>query len=408
MDQLRRDAETIVLGSIAAMVPELAVARALEGMTFPGDIYLVAVGKAAWAMAKSAITHLPRPATDGIVLTKYGHIPHPLPGIRCLEAGHPIPDENSFRGTKAVLDMVEGLGETDTVLFLLSGGGSALFELPLCAPETLTALTDRLLRAGADILELNTIRKRLSGVKGGRFALRCGKARIESVILSDVLGDPIDMIASGPAAPDSTTAAQALTVAGKYRITEPEILELLAVETPKALPAVRTQVIGSVGRMCQSAVQLAAQLGYEPILLTDRLEGEASEAGRNLARLLASHRSTGRKIALICGGETVVTVRGKGMGGRNQELVLAAAEKLSQIPNACLISLGSDGTDGPTDAAGGCVTTDTLGDFHRAGIDHRTYLEDNDSYHALKAVGSLIFTGPTGTNVNDITIGLLG
>ena len=402
--QLRKDAETIARGAVADMLPGQSVKKALDAMTFSGDVYLVAVGKAAWAMAEAAVSAVP--VKKGIVLTKYGHVPHPLTGISCLEAGHPVPDGNSYRGTQAILDLVNGLKPEDTVLFLLSGGGSALFELPLIAPEKLEALTTQLLRSGADIGELNTLRKRLSAVKGGRFALAC-PARMEAIVLSDVLGDRLDLIASGPAAPDASTCAEALAIAEKYGIRDPEVLELLAVETPKELPMVHSQIVGSVSRLCETACVRAEELGYRPILLTDRLTGEASGAGRELAQLLKSRRNSGEKLALVAGGETVVTVRGRGLGGRNQELALAGAETLSGVPGVCLLSIGSDGTDGPTDAAGGYADGDTLRELAAAGVDYRTALENNDSYHALQSVNCLIKTGPTGTNVNDLVLCLI-
>ena len=342
------------------------------------------------------------------MVTKYGHVMGPLPGIDCYEAGHPVPDENSFRATEAVLELTEHLTGADTVLFLLSGGGSALFEKPLIAPERLQEITEIMLRSGAGITEINALRKRLSAVKGGRFALRCAPARVEAVILSDVLGDPVDMIASGPAAADPVTSAEAQAIAAKYGVdTDPQVRTLLARETPKAVPNVHTQIIGSVRELCRAAGKEAERLGYEPVFLTDRLDCQARDAGRWLAQELLSRRNCGRKLALLAGGETVVHVTGSGLGGRNQELALAAAEKLAGRPNIALISVGSDGTDGPTDAAGGYADGDTLPELARAGVDHDAALANNDAYHALKAVDCLIFTGPTGTNVNDITIGLV-
>ncbi len=402
--RLRTDAEAIARGAVSDMLPDLRVKQAVASLQFPGDVYLVAVGKAAWAMAEAASSVVS--VKKGIVLTKYGHVSGPLGNITCLEAGHPVPDENSYRGTRAVLDLVSGLSPKDTVLFLLSGGGSALFELPLVAPEKLEAVTDRLLKAGADIGELNTIRKRLSAVKGGRFALRC-PARMEAIILSDVLGDRLDLIASGPAAPDTSTCAEALVIAAKYGLDDPEILSLLKVETPKELPTVHSQIVGSVSQLCQAACTRAERLGYRPTLLTDRLTGEASQVGIQLARLLKDYHAKGEKIALITGGETVVTVRGKGLGGRNQELALAAAKELAGFPGNCLLSIGSDGTDGPTDAAGGYADGDTLRQLAVAGVDYPSALANNDSYHALREIGNLIITGPSGTNVNDLVLGLI-
>jgi len=331
-----------------------------------------------------------------------------IAGVRIFEAGHPVPDSNSYRATQAVLDMTEGLTEEDTVLFLLSGGGSALFEKPLVTPELLQQVTEVLLRGGADITDINTIRKRLSFVKGGRFAAHCAPAKIEAVILSDVLGDPVDVIASGPAAADSATAEDAKRIAAQYGLDQKEqIRQLLEVETPKAVPNVHTQIIGSVRQLCRAAEKAAGELGYECIFLSDCLCGEASDTGRELAEELRKYAFCGRKIALLAGGETIVHVKGKGLGGRNQELALAAAQILKDIPNAALISVGSDGTDGPTDAAGGYADTDTVSELQTKGMKIEDYLADNDAYHALGAVEGLIFTGPTGTNVNDLTVGLL-
>lgn len=405
---LRKDAEAIARGAIAAVCPDEAVRRALKNITFSGRLYVVAVGKAAWQMADAASRYLETPIHCGIVLTKYGHSKGDIPNLICREAGHPVPDENSYRGTREILAMTEHLTQADTVLFLLSGGGSSLFELPMANPETMSAVTSHLLGCGASIVQINTIRKRLSRVKGGRFAQWCAPAKIEAVILSDILGDPVDMIASGPAAADTSTSAQALAIAQKYGISDPEILQLLKQETPKHLPNVHTQVIGSVRQLCSAAEKIAAELGYTPVFLTDRMEQEASESGVWMAKKLQDHQPEGKKYAFLAGGETVVHLKGTGLGGRNQELALSAAEILESVPGSCLISVGSDGTDGPTDAAGGYVDSDTLSELKAKGIDYRAMLENNDSYHALKAVDGLIFTGPTGTNVNDITIGLLG
>ena len=407
--QLRTDAEKIARGAIDAVCPDEAVRRALEQVTLTDSVYLVAVGKAGWQMASAAVKYLKSPVKQGIVVTKYDHVKAELPNVRCFEAGHPVPDGNSYLATQAVLDMTANLTERDTVLFLLSGGGSALFEKPLVEPELLQAITKKMLGSGADIVEMNTIRKRLSAVKGGRFALHCAPARIEAVILSDILGDPVDMIASGPAAADPVTKEEAKAIAHKYGLAEDSMVQsLLEQETPKEVPNVHTQIIGSVRQLCRAASEIAEKLGYEPVFLTDRMDCEAADAGRWLAEELKKRKESGKKIALIAGGETVVKLKGTGLGGRNQELALAAAEGLKDIPNGALISVGSDGTDGPTDAAGGYVDTDTLGDLEKAGVDYHAMLENNDSYHALKTIGNLVVTGPTGTNVNDVTIGLIG
>lgn len=406
--QLRADAERIVRAAIAAVRPDAAVGRALEQITFPGRVFLVAAGKAAWQMARAAVDSLTVPLSGGVVITKYDHVMGEIPGVTCYEAGHPVPDENSFCGTQAALELTGDLGETDTVLFLLSGGGSALFESPLVSGEVLQDVTRQLLACGADITEINTIRKRLSKVKGGRFAQWCAPARVEAVVLSDVLGDPLDMIASGPAAPDRSTCRQAEAIAEKYGLKLPEeVRMLLRQETPKTLTNVRTQVIGSVRELCRAAARAALELGYEPVYLTDQLACEAREAGAFLGSIARSQAGGGRRLAYLAGGETVVHLTGHGLGGRNQELALAAAGNLAGLPGACVISAGSDGTDGPTDAAGGYADGDTLAELERTGLELHRLLADNDAYHGLQAVDGLLITGPTGTNVNDVAVLLI-
>ena len=372
-----------------------------------GKTLLVAAGKAAWQMARAAADTLGH-VDGGVVITKYGHVKEPIPGLVCCEAGHPVPDENGFAATKKALALVEGLSAEDTVIFLLSGGGSALFELPLIPGEKLRDITRQLLGCGADIVEINAIRKRLSAVKGGRFALACAPARVLSIVLSDVLGDPLDSIASGPACPDGTSCADALAVAEKYGLRlSRDALALLRRETPKTLDGVETYVSGSVRELCAAAGRAASELGYEPVFLTDRLSCEAREAGRFLSAILKSHAGCGRALAFIAGGETVVRLTGNGLGGRNQELALAACEGIAGLAEAAVFSVGSDGTDGPTDAAGGFVDGESLEKLKAAGLELHAVLGDNDSYHALAAIGGLIVTGPTGTNVNDVSVALL-
>lgn len=404
---LREHAEQIIQEAIHAVQPDAAVRRALEGRAFSGRVLLVAAGKAAWQMARAATDAMGDRIERGIVVTKYGHVMGPLPRVECFEAGHPVPDENSFRGTQAALALVSGLRAEDTVLFLLSGGGSALFEKPLIPGPELQRITQELLGCGADIVEINTIRKRLSAVKGGRFAKLCAPAHVFSIVLSDILGDPLDMIASGPAYPDSSTAEQALAIVKKYRLTiSPERLELLSRETPKALSNVETQITGSVRELCGAAAEVCRQLGYEPVLLTDQLCCQAREAGSFLASVVRTHAGSGHARAYLAGGETVVKLTGHGRGGRNQELALAASEGIAGL-NAAVFSVGSDGTDGPTDAAGGYVDGDTLETLGDKGFCVSDVLADNDAYTALKAVGGLLMTGPTGTNVNDVAVALI-
>ena len=397
----------IINDSIESVKPDEAVRRALKAFAPKGGrVLLVAAGKAAWQMAHAAVEALGR-VDGGVVVTKYDHVKGEIPGVKCYEAGHPVPDENSFAATERALELVHGLTEKDTVLFLLSGGGSALFEKPLIPGAELQGITNQLLASGADIVEMNTIRKRLSAVKGGRFAQACAPAKVFSIVLSDILGDPLDMIASGPAVPDSSTCAQALAIAEKYHLNLSEQAKaLLAQETPKVLDNVTTQITGSVRELCAAAAEACRELGYEPILLTDRLCCEAKEAGSFLGSIACTNAGQGKKLAFIAGGETVVHLTGKGQGGRNQELALAAAPALAG-QDAAVFSVGSDGADGPTDAAGGYVDGDTAAALAEKGWNVFDTLQNNDAYHALQAVEGLIITGATGTNVNDVVVALV-
>ena len=407
---IHQDAQTIIRQALKACLPDQAVRRALEEKDFgPGKLYLVAAGKAAWQMARCAADLLGERLQAGVVVTKHGHSMGDIPRCAIWEGGHPVPDEGSFRGTQAAIDLVSGLSAEDTVIFLVSGGGSALFERPLVPAEDLARLTQELLSCGADIVEMNTIRKRLSAVKGGRFAQLCAPARVYSIVLSDILGDPLDMIASGPAYPDSSTCGQALAVAEKYglHLTD-RMRRLLHEETPKTLDNVETVITGSVRILCAAAAEGCETLGYQATVLTDRLCCQAREAGSFLASIALTHKDTDRPLASIAGGETVVRLTGKGKGGRNQELALAAAPGIAGLDNALIFSLGSDGTDGPTDAAGGLVDGSTQARLARQGVDIHAVLQNNDAYHALERVGGLIHTGPTGTNVNDVAVVLLG
>lgn len=495
--KLRGEAEQIMWYAIGRVLPDEAVVRALSACELSDRIYLAAVGKAAWQMAHAAVQYLKTPVEKGVVVTKYGHVRGDIPGVRCFEGGHPIPDENSLAGTQAILDMTAALTQRDQVLFLVSGGGSALFEKPLVPLPVLQDLNRQLLAVGASIAEINTLRKRLSAVKGGRFARWCEPARMEAIILSDVLGDPLDLIASGPAALDRSTSGEALNIVEKYHldVTE-EVLSCLREETPRELRPVNSHVIGSVGQLCLAAAEKCRELGYETTILTDRLCCEAREAGRFLAAIAASGLNAGGggpvsgspeaeesspasrrspaveggssvtrrspasegcspasrrspaaeesssasrrspeaeesspafrrnpaaeesgpisgpgctagKRAYIVGGECVVRLRGSGLGGRNQELALAAAEGLAGISGTAVFSVGSDGTDGPTDAAGGYVDGESLDALKARGIRLQDALACNDSYHALDAIGGLLKTGPTGTNVNDFSVVLM-
>ncbi|NLI21098.1 MAG: DUF4147 domain-containing protein [Clostridiales bacterium] len=406
---LREDCDYIVGKAIIAVQPDAAVYRALQGKTFPGGrVMLVAVGKAAWSMANAAKQAMGARIDSGFVITKYGHSMGPLEGITIFEAGHPVPDSASFAATEAVLEATAALSPGDTVLLLISGGGSALFESPLIKPEQSSRITEHLLACGAGIVEMNTIRKRFSKVKGGRFARHCEPASVFSIVLSDIIGDPLDMIASGPAYPDSSTVEDATRIADKYRLPlTDEMRQLLELETPKQLSNATAVVTGSVRELCLAAANAARELGYQPTILTDSLDCVAREAGAFLSAIARFRQGTEHSLALIAGGETVVHLTGKGLGGRNQELALAAAPGIAGLAGTAVFSLGSDGTDGPTDAAGGYVDGGTLAALSAKGISVFETLRANDAYHALESCDGLIKTGPTGTNVNDVTVLLI-
>lgn len=401
---IRDDARLIIEEAIERAMPDNAVKAALEAVSLPETVYLAAIGKAAYQMAKAACVCLGGRVSGGVVITKYDHAGSDLPeNIQVFEAGHPVLDENSVFATGRALELAHSLTPKDTLIFLVSGGGSALFESPLVPLDELQDINRQLLASGADIKEMNTIRKRLSAVKGGRFAEACGGAHIIAIILSDIIGDPLDMIASGPACPDSTTAADAEAIIAKYGLKLSEnALALMKKETPKRLDNVDTIVTGSVAQLCASASDTAKRLGYRPVVLTASLCCEAKEAGSFLASVAQYHKEPSEPVAFIAGGETVVRITGSGLGGRNQELALSAAQGISGIDNVCVFSVGSDGTDGPTDAAGGIVTGETASQLSALGISIPDVLKNNDSYNALKAADGLILTGPTGTNVNDL------
>ena len=406
---MRKDCDYIVNYAINHVLPDAAVKRALEGKAFSGGrLILVSAGKAAWSMAKAAYEILGDRIHEGIVVTKHGYSMGEIGPLKIFEAGHPVPDEDSFSATAEVLKLTEDLSGGDTVVFLLSGGGSALFEAPAVSAEELQSITSQLLGSGADIVEINTIRKRLSRVKGGRFALHCAPAKMFTVVLSDIIGDPLDMIASGPAYPDSSTCEAALGIVEKYGIkVSAEAMACLETETPKEIDNVTTVVTGSVRELCKAAAEACRELGYKPVILTDSLSCEARDAGKMLAEKARENAECETPLAFIAGGETVVHLTGKGKGGRNQEIALSASEGISGMENAAVFSVGSDGTDGPTDAAGGYVDGSTKKTLSAMGIDVGKVLENNDAYNALLSCGGLIITGATGTNVNDVSVALI-
>ncbi|MCL2617325.1 MAG: glycerate kinase [Defluviitaleaceae bacterium] len=411
MQDIRSDAKLMISNIIAENMPRQAVENALRAHEFKGRIHMIAIGKAAWTMAQAASDFLGDRLVKGIVVTKYDHSQGALPRIDIYEAGHPVSDENTITATHECVELTKGLTEEDELLFLVSGGGSAIFEKPLdgLTLDDVKAVTSQLLAVGADIIEMNMVRKRLSAVKGGRFAQLAAPAQVFAIVLSDVLGDRLDTIASGPGVPDNSSVEDAAKVVEKFNLQLTDLQrKYLLQETPKDVTNVKTEITGSVRTLCESAANTAKSLGYTPYVLTTIMNCEAGEAGRMMASI-AADTQRGRNMfqkpcAIIAGGETVVTLRGKGKGGRNQELVLAAAKGIAGLENTLVFSLGSDGTDGPTDAAGGIIDGTAATKLKAQGLDIDKILAANDSYHGLKAIDGLIMTGPTGTNVNDVTV----
>ena len=394
------DALKIIDAALKNSDPYKNVSDALSDKEYPDNLTVVAAGKAACTMAKAAYDILGNKISKGFVLTKYFHS-FPMPDVfDVFEAGHPLPDENSIKHTRTIVDYAKNLTEKDRILFLLSGGASALFELSAVSLEELISTTDKLLRCGADITEINIIRKKLSEVKGGKFANMC-KCRIECLILSDVLGDKIEMIASGPCYSDNSTADDVYEIINKYNLDLKSDFNFDKTTVTNA----ENKIIGSLSMLCNGAKECAEKLGYNAKIITTSLTGEAQNVGKEIAeKAIEFSQNPHKKSVFIYGGETTVTVKGRGKGGRNQEIALSASIALKNQPDILLFSLGSDGTDGPTDAAGGIVDGISYSKMISAGINPDDYLNNNDSYNALDSIGALIRTGPTGTNVNDITV----
>ena len=384
-------------------------------------VVVVGAGKAGAPMAQAAEEILGERLDEGVVVVKAGHA-LPMQRVRLIEAGHPIPDERGLAGSQRIESLVSGLGEDDLVLCLISGGGSALQTYPAAGISLadLQRTTDALLRAGATINEVNAVRKHLERLKGGGLARLAYPARVVTLMLSDVVGDPLDVIASGPTVPDPTTYADAWAVFGRYGLEETvpaSVRERLragmvgdAPETLKPgdgiMERVQNVVVGSNRLAAGAAARHAEGLGLNSLVLTTYLQGEAREVGRVLGalahELVWRDGPVAKPACLILGGETTVTVRGEGRGGRNQEMALAAALAVEGLPRVMIACLATDGTDGPTDAAGGVVDGETIARARAAGLDPLAYLANNDSYRFLQALGALIQTGPTRTNVNDL------
>jgi len=392
-------------------------------------IYVVSFGKAAYPMARALADALPDRIVRGVVVTKYGHVSgEPLPGtFEIYEAGHPVPDEQGVAGAGRVIHLLEEADRESLVVCLISGGGSALLAAPSAGVslDEKQQVTRLLLQAGADIVELNTVRKHLSRVKAGRLAEAAWPARVLSLILSDVIGDRLDSIASGPTAPDNTTWADALDVVARYDLEgkiPPKLMQMLRdgaagriPDTPKqgnpVFEGVENVIIGSNRIATEAARQKALALGFEAVVLTSELQGEARDAAQWLYRQVLESQSclaSGRKkICLIAGGETTVTVRGSGLGGRNTEMALAFAIAIEGTSGITFLSAGTDGTDGPTDAAGAIADGQTVPKARALGLDPQAYLDNNDSYRFFEKTGGLFKTGPTGTNVMDLQIILI-
>ena len=386
------------------------------------NIYVIGGGKAGGSMAQAVEEILGQRVTAGLVNVKYGYGAK-TDIIRLNEAGHPIPDAAGMAGTKQMAELARQATDEDLVLCLISGGGSALMTLPAegVTLADVKSLTDALLRCGATINEINAVRKHLSQTKGGNLARLAYPAEIASLILSDVVGNPLDVIASGPTVPDTTTFADAYGVIEKYGLIEklprPIVERLwqgaegLIPETPKvgaeAFTRTHNLIIASNEVAAEAATTKAKELGFHTLLLSTFVEGEAREVARVFAaiakEIVHSGRPLPRPACVIAGGETTVTIRGKGLGGRNQEMALSAALEIAGLEEVMIVPLASDGTDGPTDAAGAIADGSTLRRAQEVGLAAAQYLADNDSYHFFQQLGDLLITGPTNTNVNDLT-----
>lgn len=394
--KLRNDVDVVVKQLVKDINPYDVTKKCVKTLKFSsGRNILVSIGKAAWSMA-SAVSDL-IPIDDGVVITKYKYSNGPINNLKIFEAGHPIVDENSILATKSALELTDNLTSEDNVILCISGGGSALFEKPLIGLQDLQNINDLLIKSGADINEINIIRKRLSSVKAGRFALHCLPAHINAIILSDVVGNDLSTIASGPVSVDSYTLDDAIRIIDKYSINiNSEVRELLNKETPKKIDNVETYVVGSVEQLCEFAKNEFEKLGYETETIQNNSKDNVVDIALKFKELINQKK---HNHAYIIGGESVVEVKGNGLGGRNTELALLCAEHIKDKDNMCVFTFGSDGTDGPTDAAGGYVDGNTYNQ-----IDVQKYLDNNDSYHALEKTDGLIKTGPTGSNVNDIYV----
>ncbi len=391
-------------------------------ITAVNNIYMLGIGKASPAMAGIMAEILGETLTEGLVISKHAQLRGDSnkihPRVKMIEGGHPIPDERSLHAGEEVLKFLSRLGPRDLLLCLISGGGSALVTSPIEGMKLadIQALTEALLACGAPINEINGLRRRLDRLKGGGVARSANGARIISLILSDVVGNPLEAIASGPTAPDPMTQAEAGLLLNKYglegRLPDSIVRGLDSLpETPKPRDRMFEKVlnilVGSNLTAAQGALRQAEKEGFQPYLMRTDLEGEARETAFYLATYLRQAKITGNPVptpgCIVAGGETTVTITGTGKGGRNTELALAAVNELADFPGVMLVTLATDGEDGPTDAAGAVVTGDTYRRARELGMQTGEYLGRNDSYRFFDALGDLLKPGPTGTNVNDLT-----
>lgn len=391
-ETLYSDCLKIVKDSIKDVLPNKGVKNALINFNAPkGNIYMIAIGKAAFQMAKETLKHIN--IKKGIVITKYKHSKGKLKNTKIFEAGHPIIDENSIKATKEAIKLVSSLTKDDIVIFLVSGGGSALFEEPLIPLNELQDISDQLIKSGATIQEINTVRKRLSKVKGGKFAKLCHPAKVFNIILSDIIDSPLDMIASGPTVIDNSTYLDAIKVIKKYKINiSNKTIKLLKNKNITKLNNVETHICLDNQSLKQAANKACLKLGYKTRIVEKPLTSNINQAEKYLKKYIDSIKPHS---AIIVGGEIVLKVKGKGLGGRNQEFALRLGKHLKNNDTS-ILCIGSDGTDGPTNVAGAYVYKSII----KKDIDN--YLKNNDSYNYLKKYGGHIKTGPTGTNVCDL------
>jgi hydroxypyruvate reductase len=422
---LRRHAHSIFRAALAAADPAGAVERHLARRNYSRfrNIFVIGAGKAGASMAQAAERVLGKRITAGLINVKDGHVAK-LRRIELNECGHPVPDQRGADGAARIAKIAESAGRDDLVICLMSGGASALMPYPAegITLEEKQATTRLLLACGATIHEINAVRKHISAIKGGQLARLAAPATVEALLLSDVIGDNLDVIGSGPTAPDASTFATVVHIFEKYGMTDrvPDsvrqrildgMLDLIP-DTPKPgdplFARVTNTVVGSNRLALDAAARESKRLGYRTLVLSSEIEGETREIARMHAAIAREIARTGRPVrppaCIITGGETTVTLKGDGLGGRNQEFVLAAAIDIAGMEDIVVFSAGTDGTDGPTDAAGAIADGTTLGREPEA----RQYLDRNDSYHYFELLGDLVITGPTNTNVMDVRLLLVG